>query len=149
MMTWFNSREPRERVLLIILAGLIFVFAAWFALSRESGPNGTATLEAAQADRELWLRAAPRLGSTVVSGARSEFTRGALVDAARKRGVSLSRVQPESSGGLSVWVDDAPTSALYGLVQDLVTGYSVKMETAMITSAPNGGVNAQLTLIPL
>jgi len=92
-MTWFNSREPRERVLLMILAGLIFVFAAWFALSRESGPNGTATLEAAQADRELWLRAAPRLGSTAISGERSEFTRGALVDAARKRGVSLSRVQ--------------------------------------------------------
>jgi len=68
MISWFNAREPRERVLLLILAGLIVLFMAWFAISRERGPDGASALEAAQTDRELWLRAAPRLGSTAIAG---------------------------------------------------------------------------------
>lgn len=149
MMSWFNAREPRERVLLMILAGLIVIFLAWFAMTRERGPDGASALEAAQTDRELWLRAAPRLGSTAIAGERSEFTRGSLVDMARKRGVNLSRVDTQSGGSLSVWIDDAPTSAFYGWLEDLVTGYSVKVDTALLTTAPDGGVNAQLTLTPL
>ena len=147
-MNWFNSREPRERVLLLILAALLAMFVAWFAVTRESGPDGTTVLEAAQADRKLWLRAAPRLSSGPVVGDRAEFTRGVLVEKARQRGVSLSRVQPQSGGGLTVWIDDAGTPALYGLIEDLVSGYTVEIDTALITTAPNGGVNAQLTLTP-
>lgn len=149
MMTWFKSREPRERVLLFILAGLLILFAAWFALSRESGPNGSSALEAAQTDRAFWLRAAPKLKTGAATGARAEFTRGALIEAARKRGVDLSRVQPQSGGGLTVWVEDAATPSFYAVIQDLVTNYAVDVETALITAAPAGGVNAQLTLTPL
>lgn len=148
-MSWFNARAPRERVLLMILAGLLVVFVAWFAITRERGPNGASALEAAQTDRELWLRAAPRLGTPVITGDRSEFTRGSLVDMARKRGVNLSRVDTQSGGSLSVWIDDAPTTALYGWIEDLVTGYSVKVDDVQMTTAPNGGVNARLTLTPI
>ena len=149
MMTWFNSREPRERVLLLILAGLLIVFAAWFVLTRESGPNGSTALEAAQTDREFWLRASPKLNAGTATGTKSEFTRGALIDAARKRSVDLSRVQPNAGGGLTLWVEDAATPAFYGVIQDLVTNYAVNVESALITAASSGGVNAQLTLTPL
>ena len=148
-MTWFNSREPRERVLLLILAGLLIVFAAWFVLTRESGPNGSTALEAAQTDREFWLRASPKLNAGTATGTKSEFTRGALIDAARKRSVDLSRVQPNAGGGLTLWVEDAATPAFYGVIQDLVTNYAVNVESALITAASSGGVNAQLTLTPL
>ena len=148
-MSWFNSREPRERVLLMILAGLLVLFLSWFALTREKGPDGASALEAAQTDRELWLRAAPRLGSAALSGERAEFTRGALVELARNRGVNLSRVQPQSGGGISVWIDDAPTPTLYGWIEDLVTGYAVTVDTVVMTTAPNGSINAQLTLTPI
>lgn len=149
MMTWFNSREPRERVLLLILAGLLIVFAAWFAMSRDSGPDGSTALEAAQTDREFWLRAAPKLNSNTATGSRAQFTRGALIDAARKRGVDLSRVQPQAGGGLTLWVEDASTPAFYAIIQDLVTNYAVDVDTALITAAASGGVNAQLTLTPI
>lgn len=149
MMTWFNSREPRERVLLMILAGLLVIFAAWFALTRESGPDGSYALEEAQTDREFWLRAAPKLGSGAITGTRETFTRGALIDAARKRGVELSRVQPQAGGGLTVWVEDASTPAFYRVVQDLVTAYAVDVDTALITAAQSGGVNVQMTFTPL
>ena len=148
-MSWFKSREPRERILLLVLAGLLVFFAAWFAMTRDSGPNGSAALEAAQTDREFWLRAAPRLTASSTTGARAEFTRGALIEAARKRSVNLSRVQPQSGGGLTVWVEDAATPSFYAVIQDLVTNYAVDVDTALITAAPAGGVNAQLTLTPL
>ena len=149
MISWFQSREPRERLLLMILAGLICVFIAWFALTRENGPNGASALEAAQTDREFWLRAAPKLENGAVTGNRETFTRGALIETARRRGVDLSRVQPQAGGGLTVWVEDASTPAFYKVVQDLVTGYDVEVQTALITAAPSGGVNAQLTFTPL
>lgn len=149
MMTWFKSREPRERVLLGILAGLLVLFAAWFVLSRDSGPDGSTALEAAQMDREFWLRAAPKLNSGAAVGARAEFSRGALIEAARKRGVDLSRVQPQAGGGLTLWVEDASTPAFYAVIEDIVTNYAVDVDTALITAAPSGGVNAQLTLTPL
>jgi len=148
MMDWFNSREPRERILLLVLAGLLALFLAWFVSTRETGPDGTAALEAAQTDRKLWLRASPRLGSGTITGERSEFSRGVLVDLARQRGVSLSRVQPQPGDGLAVWIDDASTPAFYGLVDDLISRYSVTVDTALITTAPNGGINAQITLMP-
>ena len=147
-MNWFNTREPRERVLLIVLAGLLVVFIAWFAMTRESGPDGATALEAAQTDRELWLRAAPRLGSGTANGERAEFTRGALVESARNRSVSLTRVQPQSNGALSVWIEDTSTTALYDLIEDIVGKYAVSVETALLTTAPNGGLNAQFTLSP-
>jgi len=149
MMNWFNAREPRERLLLLILGGLLVLFLAWFAITRERGPDGAAALEAAQTDRELWLRAAPRLGTTATIGERADFTRGSLVDMARKRGVNLSRVEPQSGGSLGVWIDDAPTQSLYGWIEDLVTGYAVKVDDVQMTTAPNGGINARLTLTPI
>lgn len=149
MMTWFKSREPRERVLLLILAGLLFVFAAWFVLNRESGPSGSDALEAAQTDREFWLRAAPKLGTRAATGARAEFTRGALIEAARKRNVDLSRVQPQTGGGLTLWVEDASTQAFYAILEDLVSNYAVDVDTALITAASSGGINAQVTLTPV
>lgn len=149
MMAWFKSREPREQILLSVLAALLVLFVVWFAMTRESGPNGATALEAAQTDREFWLRASPKLNASSATSARAEFTRGALIEAARKRGVDLSRVQPQSGGGLTVWVEDAATPSFYAVIQDLVTNYAVDVETALITAAPAGGVNAQLTFTPL
>jgi len=128
---------------------LLLVFAAWFALTREGGADGSAALEAAQLDREFWLRAAPKLDAGSVAGARADFSRDALIEAARKRGVDLSRVQPQAGGGLTLWVEDAPTQSFYAIIEDLVTNYAVDVDTALITAAPSGGLNAQLTLTPI
>lgn len=149
MINWFNSREPRERVLLIILAGILAFMIAWFAITREKGPDGKAMLQSAQTDRALWLRASPKLNQSPSAGPRSDFSRGALNDVARRRGVDLSRVQPQAGGGVTVWMEDLPTTALYGLINDLVSNYAVEVKTATLSTAPDGGLNAQLTLTPL
>ena len=81
MIDWFNSREPRERILLMIMFGLVSIFAIWFLMNRETGPDPDLQLAEAQSDRELWLRAKPRLltkgqGDVV----RKEFNRGELIN---------------------------------------------------------------------
>ena len=53
MIEWFNSREPRERILLMIMFGLMLVFAIWFLMTRETGPDPDQQLAEAQSDREL------------------------------------------------------------------------------------------------
>lgn len=150
MMGWFNSREPRERVLLMVLAGLLFIFAAWFVLTRESGPGGETVLADAQLDRELWLRAKPRLnGGSGGDVTRTAFSRGAMINLARQRDVSLTRVQPQNDGSVTVWIDDVGTQPLFGLMQALTTGYMVDVQTVMINRTPQGSLNAQFTLRPL
>ena len=72
-----------------------------------------------------------------------------MIEASRKHGVELSRVQPQAGGGLTVWVEDAVTPSFYAVIQELVTQYDVQVESALITAAPAGGINAQLTLTPL
>jgi len=149
MMNWFNSREPRERVLLMILAGLLALFLAWFALTRESGPDADQVLADAQSDRELWLRAKPKL-ATGSGGevSRGEFTRGNLINLARQRDIRLTRVQPQNDGSLTVWIDDIETQPLYGLMQALTKSYRVDFNSVIISRAPQGSLNAQFTLRP-
>jgi general secretion pathway protein M len=149
MMSWFQSREPRERVLLMIMSAMLALFVAWFLVNRESGPAGHSELEAAQIDRELWVRAAPKMSSTGAISERAAFTRGALIDIARKRGVELSRMQPQSGGGLTVWIEDVGTAAFYGVINDLVSGYTVNVENVVISTTLNGVLNAQFTLVEI
>lgn len=150
MMGWFNSREPRERVLLMILAVLLIISVGWFAMTREAGPDPDVQLSDAQIDRELWLRAAPRL--SVGSGGdvtRAPFTRGAIINLARSRDIALTRVQPQNDGSLTVWIDDVGTGPLFGLMQSVTRDYAVDLQSVMINRTPRGGLNAQFTLMPL
>lgn len=145
-MSWFQSREPRERVLLMIMGAMLMGFAGWFLMTREAGPSGQSELETAQIDRELWMRAAPKMNVAGATGERATFTRGALIDVARKRGVELSRMQPQSAGGLTVWIEDVGTAEFYGVINDLIAGYNVDVENALISTTPEGVLNAQFTL---
>lgn len=150
MIGWFNSREPRERILLMILAALLVLFLGWFALTRESGPDADSVLAEAQLDRELWLRAGPRLsaGSSETTS-RTAFTRRSLIDLARNREVTLTRIQPQNDGSLTVWIDNVGTSPLFGLMQAVTQGYTVDLQSVMISRTPQGDLNAQFTLMPV
>ena len=44
-------------------------------------------------------------------------------------------------------MDGAETTALYGLIQDVLNGYDVQMQNALISAAPGGGVSAQFTVL--
>jgi len=142
MISWFNNREPRERLLLAIMFGMILIFALWFLMTRESGPDPDQQLAEAQSDHKLWLRAKPRL----LSKGQGEIVRGELINLARQRDVRLTRVEPQNDGNLSVWIDDISTTSLYGLFNALNQSYQVDFTSVTISRTPQGNLNAQFTL---
>lgn len=148
MREFWSDRDPRERLLLSVLAAIaVFMLLFQFALKPMLNSDSSDTpLTVAQADREMFLRAAPQIGGASASGARAVFQRAVLIDTARKRDIKLSRVQPDGRGGLTVWVEDAPTQALYGLFDDILSGYQVEMSQSTVTLSDAGGLDAQFTL---
>lgn len=151
----FLAREPRERWLLLILSGLVVLWALWqFLLTPilNSGQMARADLLKAQNDYRLMQQARPLLaqnigGANQTSGGQT-FTRQAFIDLARRQDISLTRVQPEADNSLSVWIDDVQTQRLYGFLQVLLTDYDVAMRRASIASSSDELVSAQFTLAP-
>lgn len=149
MRTWWDSREPREQVLLTILAALVGLFLLVFAVllpAQAAQSEAQADLQRAQSDWQLVHRVAPTL--SVSNANRAPFSRAALIRAAGQHGIKLARMQPGDEGALSVWIDDVSTEALYGLFEDLMTDYSVVPERVSIGADQNGALSAQFTLRP-
>lgn len=149
MKAWWDMRAKSERILLAIMAALILLFSIWqFMLSPLLRGQDTAerALIKAQADYAVIARTAPQMPNTNANV--QPFDRAILISLARKSDIRLSRVQPETDGSLSVWVDGAATPAIYDLMEDLLTGYSVSL-TRMNLAASGTGVSAQFTLRPI
>lgn len=142
--SWWDGLAARERVLLGVLgalvAGLILVFALILPVidARDDAANA---LRAAKTEQALLARAAPS-----GNAARQPFTRSALLQSARSQGIQISRIQPGSAGEFSVWIDDAPTEALYALFEDLLGSTTAKLDRAVLSSDANGRLSAQFTV---
>lgn len=148
--SWWDEREPRERLLLLTLAAIAAVFVLIFAVVlplQNAGDQAERDLEQAQTDLRLVQRVAPNLSTG--SADRLPFDRSALVQAATNRNVRIARIQPDENGALAVWIDDAPTLPLYGLFDDILTDYAATMERASVSANGDGTLSAQFTLRPI
>ena len=79
---------------------------------------------------------------------KSDFNRTVLIETARTSGLTISRVQPATDGGLRVWFEDVPSMSVYNCLQALVDGYNVEVSTAQITRRESGLVSALILLSP-
>jgi type II secretory pathway component PulM len=150
MRGWWDERDGRERVLIGIMGALMLAFGAWLLLTREGAAvSPDLALAEAQTDRELWLRAKPKLTPGASIDAKQDFSRGVLIDRARAKGVELSRVQPQGDGALGVWTDGTTTQAIYGLLVDVTTNYAVEITDVFFATSADGSLNAQFTLSPI
>ena len=141
---WWDGLAARERGLLAVLGALMAVFVLVFALVLpvlDAREQAATDLRAAQAEQALLARAAP-----AGDRSRAPFTRQALLQAARDQGIQISRIQPGDANSFAVWIDDAPTQALYGLFEDLLANTTATLDRAAITSDANGRLSAQFTV---
>lgn len=143
----WRDREPREQVLLAVMGVLLGLFVLWqFILTPISNARSDAqsALITAERDYVAVARALPQLSApTTLSG--PQFTQAVFIDAARKRGLKPSRIQPDGNNNLSVWIDTKDTLALYGLLNDIITQNGAILARASITAGANQSLNAQLT----
>ncbi len=142
--SWWDGLVPRERALLGVLGALVALLLLVFALilpvldARDAAADA---LRSAKTEQALLARAAP-----ASSAARQPFTRSALLQAARDQGIQISRIQPGEEGEFSVWIDDAPTQALYALFETLLQTTTAQLDRAVVSSDANGRLSAQFTL---
>lgn len=145
---WWEVREPRERVLLSVLALVATLFALVVLLLlplQSARAEADAGLERARAELAIVARVAPGLASGAPS-ARTPFDRSALISVSRAHGIRLTRVQPAADGSFAVWIDDAQTASLYAFFEDLLSRHAVTMERAVVSADANGRLSAQFTL---
>ena len=146
MRAWWESREPRERVLLGVLGALLAAFALLFALVlpvMDARANAEAELRRAQADYRIVAQTAVR---PQTGGARAAFSRSVLLSAAREAGLQVTRIQADRDGGFAVWIDDAETAALYGMFEQLLTRTTAQMDRVIVSADATGRLSAQFTV---
>ena len=146
LLKW-DERELYEKVVMAsIAAAMILALLFLFAVRPVLTAHSTAKAEASEAiqDYEIVSRALPRLGQAG-SATGAVFNRAALISAAQRQDVRLSRINPDDYT-LTVWIDDVETVKLYRLINTLMTQNGAELTRASITADDSGLLSAQLTL---
>jgi len=121
LLKW-DERELYEKVIMAVL-GIAIVLAALFLIAIKpvltTHNNAEAQASKALRDYEIVSRALPQLGQGPVS-AGEPFNRAALIRAAQRQDIRLSRINPDNEM-LTVWIDDVETAKLYRLINILMT----------------------------
>lgn len=144
--SWWDGRDPRERLLLAILSGLVAVFLIIFAVVlplQAATSNAQSDLLRAKSNLALVSRLTPSQGT---AGPRAPFDRSVLIAVARTQNVKITRVQPDGNGSFSVWIDEAETQSLYGFFNDLIGAYAVTLDRVVVSADANGRLSAQFTV---
>jgi type II secretory pathway component PulM len=143
----WDERELYEKVVMASVGAAMVLAALFlFAVRPVLTAHSTASLQASESirDYEIVSRALPNLGqSSVATGA--PFNRAALISAAQRQDVRLSRINPDDNT-LTVWIDDVETVKLYRLINSLMTQNGAQLTRASITTGDSGLLSAQLTL---
>jgi len=146
LLKW-DERELYEKIIMAAL-GAAIVLAVLFLLMVKPvlTAHNTAEAQAIKAvrDYEIVSRALPQLSQAPAS-AGQPFNRAALISAAQRQDIRLSRINPDDDS-LTVWIDDVETLKLYGLINTLMTQNGAELSRASITADNNGLLSAQLTL---
>lgn len=123
---WWTSREPRERTLLMVLAGLLALTIAYYGIwsplqnARESARQAVNSAAADYSIVQRGLRSVSAARSSSVGAAenvdgfRSEITR-----TAREAGLSIARLQSGAGGSIQISFDDAEPQRLFAWLASL------------------------------
>ena len=149
---WFDSKEPRERLVFGALAAAAAIVFLWAGLWKPlSDWQGTQANRHANARTLLeWLQANEKRVRAAAQQAPEERSRSILplvTRAAETRGLKVGRLQPESDGVVSVTLQGQSFNQVIQWIAALERDEGVAVLRASIDAqeAP-GRVNAQLRL---
>lgn len=144
---YWQEREPREKLLLSIMAVLFILIIGWFFIISpvfSAQDKAQSALDKAKRDYITVARLAPTLSNSSVT-AGPAFSQATLINAAQRRGINPSRLQPDGNGNLTVWIETGDTQALYGLMNDVITRNGANLSRATISTNADQSLSAQLT----
>ena len=150
MKAWFDSLQPRERLILLGGVAAVLVIAVWFGVMRLHAQ--TEILRDAVAAKQRMLVDLGRVGgrpTAPAGGAQgNNQTLVVVIDgSAREHGIALTTRRPDGPDGVQVAFSNVPFDMLLEWLVALEKQSSVAVEAASFTTAKQKGiVNGQLTL---
>ncbi len=148
--SWFGGRSPREKRLLLVMAGLAIVTIVWGLILRPLG-------DAMAGARERHAAAVVRYGETSARvdalrdarAARVPLLTGSLADAVRARaeqaGFPLASLDPAGNDGVSVSIQSARGAALTAWLARLERA-GIVVESATLTDNGDRTVAGRIML---
>ncbi len=142
MMTWWSERAPRERLLIgsaAILALFVLVVQGILVPLSSARSEAKSRYERAVASFDtvrLGIMTAPPETASPAA-ARSDF-RVYATGLARDRGLSVSRIQSGSDGGLVIAMDDADPRLIFAWLREVRTQPGGEVRSATIVQRGEG-----------
>ena len=153
MMEWWLTREPRERVLLSIAAGLTVLMLLYFGLARplsNARSSANQSLASAQTDLSIVERGIGVLQSTSVGSAGAardvDAFRALLTRSARDAGLSIARVQNGATGTVQIRLDDTDPPQLFNWLAEIENQPGGEIMSASITTRNDERIEAVIEL---
>ncbi|RMB11808.1 type II secretion system protein GspM [Eilatimonas milleporae] len=140
-------------VLILLLAGYQFLYRPLI----DYRANALSDLEAARTQTAVTLAAASELAALRDAAKGREARRNdvdirqAVSQTAQRLGVTITRIQPDPSDGLNVWIDDVGSELLFDwllLLQDEHGVHAAKASVQKNERADTPTLRAQLLLRP-
>ncbi len=152
---WWIALSQREQVMLAALGGLLMVlvltYGVFIPLTNWHHSTKT-TLASAEADAYLIAEAVREAGQLAAAaaerpGIRDVPLRQALGETTNVKGIAISRIQPDPSGGLTVWIDTVSPPVFFTWLEELYRGYGIQAtRVSLQRDDTSDTVRAQLLL---
>lgn len=151
--SWWSGKATHERLVYAALAVAAAVAVLWLGLWRPLADwqeQEAARLQRAQG-LLAWVSANEAQAKAAAAGQGASVEAGAIIptitQAAGAAGVRLSRLQPESDGGVSVLLQQQSFAQVIALIAQLQESSGVVVERASMDAQQTSGlVDAQLRL---
>lgn len=148
MIEFWNERAPREK-LLIVAAGLLTVILVlwqfmWLPAQdyRERAKRGFMT---AAEDLQFIKNSTIALNARNNPATANTPLQSVVVDVANVYGLTISRIEPNADGGLTLWFEGEEPQTLFAWLRDLDSNHGVRVGKASIRRMQDGeAVNANL-----
>ena len=154
LVKWWHDRDERERTLLTIMSVMLFLFLIYFLLYLPIKKHRTELQHQYQAA----MNDAAVVNSAVIEASKikeNDTQRTLISDAdirqvisqsAQQLGLTLTRLQPDQTNGLNVWIDSVETPVFYQWILDLQKKHGIYVARASLNNDNNGLIRAQLLL---
>lgn len=153
MTNWWETREPRERLLLSVAGVLTFLVLGYLLVIQplsNARQQASQALASAQTDRAIVDRGISVLANTdtTSSGAAPDVDdfRTMVTRSAREAGLSLSRVQRGSDGTIQLRFDDAEPPRLFAWLATIESQPGGEIVAASISARNDERIEAVIEL---
>jgi type II secretory pathway component PulM len=151
---WWFDRDDRERLLLTIMSIMVVLFLMYFLvylpIKRYRG-DLYYQYQAAVSDATIVKSAILEASKIKENDTQKTITsdadiRQVISQSAQRQGLTLTRLQPDQTSGLNVWVDGVETTIFYRWVLELQQKHGIYVARASLNNNSDGLIRVQLLL---